>query len=152
VASSGIGSFACRSADVGQVAGDAKPPTTGEFILSELRSYEASRRGSARFLDLPPSQGQFGADPYALSKVSDGVVAGVLRGSSELVLMDARLRLLQRVPAPEGTIGVVAVSDHLFVVGVRSNRPSRCSMSSTAARCCIRSRGCKFARRVIRRS
>lgn len=89
-------------------------------ILASLRAFEAEQRAAANFLEAPPSNGRFGADPYALMALDDGGVAGVLRGSSELVVLSSEFRVRERLVAPAGARDVALVGDRLTVVGERS--------------------------------
>ena len=75
-----------------------------------LADFEASRRRATDFAHLPPANRSHGADPYALARLDAQHLVGVLRGASALVLLDARLRELQRIDVP-GFAVAVAVSD-----------------------------------------
>lgn len=75
-----------------------------------LAQFEAARRKSSDFAHLPPSNRSHGADPYALSRLDAQHLVGVLRGASALVLLDTKLRELQRIEIP-GSALAVAVSE-----------------------------------------
>lgn len=78
--------------------------------LAPLRAFEQTRRAAARFLEPTAQEHAFGPDPYDLATLGDGRVVGVLRGRDALVLLDAELRELARVPAPASP-SAVAVYD-----------------------------------------
>lgn len=113
--------IACRGEAPGPTAEAPRPEDSGKRLLASLRRYEAERRSAVRFLEQPPPEGRFGADPYALARLPDGTIAGVLRGADELVLLDRELRVRARSAAPAGAIGVSAARGHLFVVGERAS-------------------------------
>lgn len=75
-----------------------------------LAKFEASRRRATDFAHLAPANRSHGADPYALARLDAQHSVGVLRGASALVLLDARLRELQRIDVP-GSAVAVAVSE-----------------------------------------
>jgi hypothetical protein len=66
---------------------------------------------------MPASDGRFGADPYAVVSLGKGMLAGVLRGASQVVVMGDDLVPRQRLPAPQGAIGLAESRGHLFVAG-----------------------------------
>jgi hypothetical protein len=90
-------------------------------ILSSLREFEAERRRTTDPLALPPSGGRFGADPHAAVALETGGVAGILRGSSELVILGADFREAKRLAAPRGAIALANSEGRLVVAGERSN-------------------------------
>ena len=77
---------------------------------ARLAEFEASRRRATDFARLPPANRSHGSDPYALARLDAQHVVGILRGASALVLLDARLRELQRIDVP-GFAVAVAVDD-----------------------------------------
>jgi hypothetical protein len=110
-----LGTFSCR----GSVRGGAAPAQQGADaeLLASLRSFESARREATDFARVPASQGQFGADPYALVPFTPGHVAGILRGSSELVLLDEQLKETARIAAPRGASALTVVGDSVWVGG-----------------------------------
>ena len=86
-----------------------------------LAQFEAARRRATDFSTLPPANRTHGADPYALARLDARHLLGVLRGASALVLLDTRLRELQRIELP-GTAIAVTVSDagEVWVAGEAS--------------------------------
>lgn len=95
--------------------------------LASLRQFEASRRAEADFARFPTSDRTLGSNPIALRSVTPGGGAATpgapaflspLRGRDELVLLDASLRELARVPAPASPTGVaVTAAGEVYVSG-----------------------------------
>jgi len=71
-----------------------------------LAQFEASRRAATDFARLPPANRSHGADPYALASLDAEHLVGVLRGASALVLLDTRLRELQRIDVPGSAVAL----------------------------------------------
>lgn len=90
-----------------------------------LRQYEAERRATTDFLTLPPSNGELGPDPYRLLAApgKEPRLVGLLRGDSELVLLDPDLAELSRVPAPRSP-GALALdpAGSIYVAGELESR------------------------------
>ncbi|MDC3954112.1 hypothetical protein [Polyangium jinanense] len=90
--------------------------------LPALRAYEAERRAATDFAALPPSDATFGADPYALAALPGGErFVALLRGRDAIVVLDASMRELARLPAPASPSGLAVTPDgrSVFVVGER---------------------------------
>lgn len=85
-------------------------PNAVDAARERLEQFEASRRRTTDFAHLPPANRSHGADPYALAHLDAQHLVGVLRGASALVLLDARLRELQRIELP-GSVVAVTVSE-----------------------------------------
>ncbi|MEI9941233.1 MAG: c-type cytochrome [Pseudomonadota bacterium] len=86
-----------------------------------LEQFEASRRRVTDFAHLPPANRSHGADPYALARLDERHLVGVLRGASVLVLLDARLRELQRIDIPGSAVAVtVSESGECWIAGEAS--------------------------------
>jgi hypothetical protein len=128
-----IGCVACVVVAVSARRVSSKPraieaavaPSAGVDAVSvareRLEQFEAERRRTIDFAQLPPANRSHGADPYALAALDARHVLGVLRGASALVLLDARLRELQRIAVPGSAVSV-AVSDsgEIWVAGEAS--------------------------------
>ncbi|MDI1477883.1 c-type cytochrome [Polyangium sp. y55x31] len=90
--------------------------------LPALRAFEAERRAATDFAALPPSDAAFGADPYAIAALPGGErFVALLRGRDAIVVLDASMRELARLPAPASPSGLVVTPDgrSVFVVGER---------------------------------
>ncbi|HEX2670867.1 MAG TPA: hypothetical protein VHM25_08345, partial [Polyangiaceae bacterium] len=96
----------------GRASGVAEPDSADAIAAARehLAEFEASRRRATDFAHLPPANRSHGADPYALAHLDARHVVGILRGASALVLLDARLRELQRIDVP-GLAVAVAVTE-----------------------------------------
>ncbi len=93
---------------------------------ARLEQFEAQRRRATDFAHLPPANLSHGADPYALVALDAGHALGVLRGASAVVLLDAQLRELQRVPLPNSSVTVArARSGDCWVAGETSHSLTR---------------------------
>lgn len=88
-------------------------------VAAELTSFEDARRRATDFATVPPWPELAGADPYRISPLAPpgAGAAGILRGTSSLVLLDASLRERQRVDAPHGTTGLAVLGDQVVVSG-----------------------------------
>ncbi|MEO6601714.1 MAG: hypothetical protein ABIQ16_17690 [Polyangiaceae bacterium] len=84
----------------------ALPVDPIDVARERLAQFEAERRRTTDFAQLPPANLTHGADPYALALLDAQHVVGVLRGASALVLLDNRLRELQRIELPGSAIAV----------------------------------------------
>jgi hypothetical protein len=71
-----------------------------------MHAFEGARRADARFLEVPVQDHAFGADPYDLVALRDGRVAGVLRGTDAVVVLDDQLREIARAAAPRSPSGI----------------------------------------------
>lgn len=85
-----------------------------------LRAFEAERRTQTNFVTLPPSDQVLGPDPYGIASMGDRFVS-ILRGRDQIVVLDADLREVARLPAPRSPTGLAVSSDGktVFVVGER---------------------------------
>ena len=117
-----------------------RPRASVETVLQDppdpfpaLRAFEAERRAQTNFTTLPSSDHVLGPDPYAITSVGRNFAA-ILRGRDELVVLDADLKELQRLPTPRSPTGVTASSDGktVFVVGERDAFVARYSVLDTA--------------------
>ncbi|HSR96735.1 MAG TPA: hypothetical protein VLM79_06795 [Kofleriaceae bacterium] len=106
-------------------------PPAHERELDALRAFEQERRAATDFATLPPSEQVLGPDPYRLAALHDGLLVGILRGASAVVLLDPDGAELSRVPGPRSPTGIaVSARDEVFVVGdgareIAVYRPSR---------------------------
>lgn len=103
--------------------------------LPELRAFEAQHRQHTDFATLPPSDNAFGADPIAIAPIGDGKrFVSLLRGRDAIVVLDAALKEVQRLPAPRSPSGMAASSDGktVFVVGERDGAVARYSVLEEA--------------------
>jgi hypothetical protein len=86
--------------------------------LAALRREESELRARTDFETLGPSSRTLGANPYALAPLADGRFAGILRGDSRVVVLDAALRetsSLATLPSPSA---LAATPDgRVFVAG-----------------------------------
>ena len=121
LAVAGLG--ACRSSSEGDGAADPRAPDR----LAPLRAFEKARRAEVDFARLPASHTTLGADPYDLSSLPDsGRLVGILRGRSEVVLLDADLTELGRAPSPTSPTGLaVGPRGEIFVSGELSRTLER---------------------------
>lgn len=93
-----------------------------ERALESLRREEEDLRSRTDFSTLPPSSRSLGANPYALTSLAPAAAparfAGVLRGDSSIVLLDAGGDELSRVATVTSPNSLAALPDgRLFVVG-----------------------------------
>jgi hypothetical protein len=79
---------------------DGAPPDPTAVALARLRTFEATRRAEVDFRAWPGDE-VLGPDPVAVAAIPEsGLFAGVLRGRSAIVLLDAEARELDRLAAP----------------------------------------------------
>jgi cytochrome c peroxidase len=83
--------------------------------LAPLRSFEDERRRATSFADQPVQDRAFGADPYGIVALPDGRYAGILRGRDALVVLDAELREVVRVPTVKAP-SAIARHEHGVIV------------------------------------
>ncbi|MDI1445356.1 hypothetical protein [Polyangium sp. 6x1] len=103
--------------------------------LPELRAFEASRRAATDFASLPPSDASFGADPYAIAALPGGErFVALLRGRDAIVVLDASMRELARMPAPGSPSGLAVTPDGraVLVVGERGDGITRFAIQEAA--------------------
>lgn len=113
-----------------------------ERALAALRSEETALRSRTDFERLPPSSRSLGSGPYALVALAPNartpldrggvpVFAGLLRGDSRLVLLDAELHELAGAAAPRSANSMATLPDgRLLVVGPLERRVARFSARS----------------------
>ncbi len=96
--------------------------------LAPLREFEGARRKAADFSRIPSSEGSLGPDPIRIAALphSDRVV-GLLRGRGSLVVLDAALHEMKRLPAPRSPTGLAVsqAGDAVYVSGELSSRVAR---------------------------
>lgn len=103
--------------------------------LPELRAFEAERRAATDFAALPPSDAAFGADPYAIAALPGGErFVALLRGRDVIVVLDASMRELARLPAPGSPSGLAVTPEgrSVLVVGERGDGITRFEVQETA--------------------
>ncbi|MDI1434398.1 hypothetical protein [Polyangium sorediatum] len=103
--------------------------------LPELRAFEAERRAATDFAALPPSDAAFGADPYAIAALPGGErFVALLRGRDVIVVLDASMRELARLPAPASPSGLVVTPEgrSMLVVGERGDGITRFRIQEAA--------------------
>jgi hypothetical protein len=105
--------------------------------LAVLRDCENAARRRTDFSHRQPSNTALGTDPYAIRALgvrgptapapdSPARFVGILRGRSVLTELDASLREVARLPAPESPTGLaVTEGGEVFVVGELSRRVAR---------------------------
>src|SRR5687767_9995669 len=102
VAVAGLGCLSCGS---DQAHPPAQKPHQAE--LDELLRFEDRRRAETDFRTLPTSDVALGPNPHAVVALADrDAVAGVLRGESAVVIVDATGRELARAEAPPSPAGI----------------------------------------------
>jgi hypothetical protein len=113
----------------------ASAPEAPDEVLQSLRDYEAMRRASTDFAHVPASDAALGADPYALTRLPlrpepeaappsppTPSFVGVLRGASAVVVLDAALHELARLPAPASPSSIaIGTAGDVFVAGELSH-------------------------------
>jgi Cytochrome c len=97
---------ASHAAPASASAVPAQPVDPIDLARERLAQFEAERRRATDFAHLPPANLSHGADPYALAVLDAQHVVGVLRGASAVVLLDNRLRELQRIELPGSAVAV----------------------------------------------
>jgi hypothetical protein len=107
-----------------------------QAALDELRGEETELRTRTDFAALSPSSRAFGANPYALARVGERAgrerFAGVLRGDSALVLLDAHGRELSRTKTVLSPNSIAATGEgRLFVAGDIEPRIARYRLEGT---------------------
>jgi hypothetical protein len=107
-------------------------PAAAEDPLSTLRAFENETRSKVDFAHAKTSESTFGPDPYVLRAApwDDGAgtprLLGLLRGRSALVELDASMKEVARLPAPESPTGLAVAADgDVFVVGELSSHIAR---------------------------
>ncbi|MEN8143558.1 MAG: hypothetical protein ABFS14_01285 [Gemmatimonadota bacterium] len=99
-------------------------PASEESVRADMA--EALLELEARLTDpaaqvSPDTAPPFGADPVRVKRLSDGRFLVLLRGSSELVLVDSAWSELSRISTPQSPAGwAFADDEHVFVGGRRS--------------------------------
>ena len=99
--------------------------------LAPLRAFETERRNSADFAHPRPSDHAFGPDPYAIAPLASGGFVGLLRGSDQIVRLDAALHEIERVTAPAGASGLAVRGDEVLAVGQRAGSIARVHLGAT---------------------
>lgn len=127
LASTGISAL---NPDRAPVHGSAVPvPADEESVaggLDSLRTWESARRAATDFARVPPGSRAAGADPFALAAIpGTDRFAGTLRGADALVVLDAELREVARLPAPPSPTAIAAASGAVFVSGELTPRVAR---------------------------
>jgi hypothetical protein len=83
-----------------------------------LRDLDAARRKSADFANPETWDRRSGPDPYAVQELAgSGFLVGLLRGSDAVVVLDASLREVQRLPAPRSPVALAVTGDTVLVAG-----------------------------------
>ncbi len=93
--------------------------------LAELNSWEAATRKATDFSALPPFEKNSGTNPHALAALGNDRAVGLLRGSSEVVLLDDVGKELDRTAAPDTPVDLAVVGQAIFVVGEGSGEIHR---------------------------
>lgn len=115
-------SNAARAADRAR----AEPVDPVDTARARLAEYEAERRRATDFAQLAPANLTHGTDPYALARLDAQHFVGVLRGASALVLLDAELHELERVPVANSAISLaVTAPEECWVAGETSAKLER---------------------------
>ncbi|HEY3595404.1 MAG TPA: hypothetical protein VGL13_16065, partial [Polyangiaceae bacterium] len=83
-----------------------------------LEAFEAMRRSTANFAEMPTWDRMSGPDPYLLAKVPGAGAVGILRGADALVLLDSALGERSRVAAPASPVALAVAEDgSIYVAG-----------------------------------
>jgi hypothetical protein len=124
---------ACDRADPSPQA--TPPAAVAPDPLPALRAFDAERRAKIDFAALPPSDHRLGPDPYAIAPLpgSDRFVA-LLRGRDAVVVLDAALHELSRLPAPGSPTGLAVdpESQHVWITGERESSIARYAVQDRA--------------------
>ncbi len=95
-------------------------PSTHLAELNALLAFEESRRQATDFTEPDRSQAVFGADPSHLLPWDEDRLAGLLRGRSELVVLDDRFLTLARFEAPQKPSDLRGTPDGLWASGLET--------------------------------
>ncbi len=93
-------------------------PPSDDAVIAALRPFEAELRAQIDFRHPPSAETGLGADPWGIRKAPEGRWVGILRGRSELVLLDEELRTISRIATPRSPTGLdVSPNGEIVVVG-----------------------------------
>lgn len=98
--------------------------------VARLARWEDERRAAADFAAALPWSERSGPDPFALARLPDGTMLGLLRGAGQLVRLDARGIERARAAVATDVTGWTVHEHELLVVGPRSGRVQRFRMPS----------------------
>ncbi|MBS2013391.1 MAG: hypothetical protein JST00_10915 [Deltaproteobacteria bacterium] len=107
------GSRATRETIDSSPPNDASAATSApadDEVIAALRPFEAQLHREIDLLHPPSAETGLGADPWKIVRLegAEPRYAGILRGRSELVLLDAQLKTLARTPTPRSPTGLAA--------------------------------------------
>jgi hypothetical protein len=127
------------AASCGRSPTEGAPPGKPPDPLAPLHVFEEERRRAADFAHLPPSDHALGPDPIAVRRLAGSSTrarfAGLLRGRDALVLLDASLREIARVPSPALPTGLAVAADgEVFVSGEQAPVVARFRVEGDAIR------------------
>ena len=89
-----------------------------DACAKRLRDFDESRREASDFARVATWDRQSGADPYLLQEIpGSGFLVGILRGADAVVVLDDRLREVQRLPAPRAPVALAVSGDAVYVAG-----------------------------------
>lgn len=110
-----------RASPAVETTSTARP---NEAALAALRAFDASARKKALALPPAPSSDSLGSNPYRVSALPGGrLLAGILRGADEVVVLDGDLATLGRAPAPDVPSALaVSAGGEIFVAGELSSQ------------------------------
>src|SRR5262245_11293670 len=80
-----------------------------------LHDFDESRREVTDFARVATWDRQSGADPYLVQEIpGSGFLVGILRGADAVVVLDDRLREVQRLPAPRAPVALAVSGDAVY--------------------------------------
>ncbi len=110
---------ACDASDgATSLTGASSSEAQVRFDLTELRAHEAKARAGLKLESLQGADVTSGSDPYQLLALAaaPGMVAGLLRGSDQLVVFDAAGKELARGATPHAPSAIAEGPGALWVV------------------------------------
>jgi hypothetical protein len=89
-----------------------------DAAAKRLRDFDQSRREATDFARLATWDRQSGADPYLIQEIPGSrFLVGILRGADAVVVLDDRLREVQRLAAPRAPVALAVSGNSVYVAG-----------------------------------
>lgn len=105
------------------------PSPADDAVIAALRPFEDQLRREIDLRHPPSAETGLGADPWKIERVEKGYV-GILRGRSELVLLDDELKTIAHVATPRSPTGLaVGPKGEVWVTGELSPVVTRFSVT-----------------------